>query len=79
MIKSVTANEEKRIVTVVFKDGDVRMSKCSKEDDFDLEVGIALCVAAHMFGSKNLFKKFVDSQKKKSKVKAQKKQTKEAK
>lgn len=51
-IRSITVNKEKKIVTVVFKDGDVRMSKCCKEDKFDVSVGVALAVSYRFFGSK---------------------------
>ena len=67
MIKSVTINEDKKIITVVFKDGDVQMSKCDDKDTFDVGIGISLACTAHLFGSKNKFKKFVEVQKKKSK------------
>lgn len=58
--KSITVNEKKRIVTVVFNDGDVRMSKCSKSDHFDVSVGAALCVAQHLFGSKTNYHKKIE-------------------
>lgn len=59
-IKSITVNKEKRIVTCVFMDNDVRMSKCSSEDEFDVYVGVALCIAQHTYRSKTKFKKAVD-------------------
>lgn len=58
-IKSITVNQKKRIITVVFKDGDVQMSKCSDKDVFDETVGVALCIASHFAGSKTKFKNFV--------------------
>ena len=60
LIRSVTVNETKRIITVVFNDGDVRMEHCSKEDHFDPKIGIALCVVHHMAGSKNKYNKMVE-------------------
>ena len=59
LIKSITINETKKIVTVVFNDNDVQMSKCSEDDAFDPVVGVALCIAAHIGTSKTQFKKFV--------------------
>lgn len=59
MIKSVTVNEKKRATTVVFKDGDVQIARCSKNDEYDKTVGIAICIAAHLAGSKEKLKKFV--------------------
>lgn len=59
MIKSVTINEKKRATTVVFKDGDVQIARCSKNDEYDKTVGISICIAAHLAGSKEKLKKFV--------------------
>ena len=59
MIKSVTINEKKRATTVVFKNGDVQIARCSKNDEYDKTVGIAICIAAHLAGSKEKLKKFV--------------------
>ena len=59
MIKSVTINEKKKVTTVVFTDGDVQMAKCSKNDEYDKTVGISICIAAHLAGSKEKLKKFV--------------------
>ena len=61
MIKSITINKNKSIITTVFNDGDVRMSKCSEHDNFDVYVGVAMCIAAHYAGSKTKFKKLIDS------------------
>ena len=60
LIRSITVNEKKKVTTVVFKDGDVQMSKCSEHDQFDKNVGVALCIAAHLSGSKTKFKEFVN-------------------
>jgi len=56
---SITINEKERIVTVVFEDGTVRMSRCSKEDHFDPVIGVAMCIAARKLGSRTKLKKFV--------------------
>ena len=60
-IKSITVNKEKQIVTVVFADGGVEMIKCCKEDkkNFDVNIGVALAIAKHLYGSKNRFHKEV--------------------
>ena len=60
LVRSITVNEQKKIVTVVFQGGDVRMQKCSAKDEFDPYIGVALCVAQHTFGSKTKFKKQVN-------------------
>ena len=59
IIRSVTINEKKKIVTVVFNHGEVYMSKCSKLDEFDPQIGIAICICSYYAGSKSAFKKFV--------------------
>ena len=60
-IKSITVNKEKQIVTVVFADGGVEMTKCCEEDkkNFDVNIGVALAIAKHLYGSKNRFHKEV--------------------
>lgn len=58
-ISSVTVNETKRIVTVVFKDGDVQIVHCNEEDNFDVEIGIALAIAHRFCGSIGKFHKEV--------------------
>ena len=56
-VKSVTVNESKKVVTVAFKSGVIRMAKCSEKDEFDPEIGFALCLAYLFYGSKTRFKK----------------------
>lgn len=60
-ISSITVNENMKIVTVVFEDGDVQMSKCTEDDKFDINVGVAMCIAYHLYGSKSKFHKEVES------------------
>lgn len=59
-IASILVNEGKRVVTVTFADGDVRMSKCSEKDEFDVKVGAALCILYHMFGSSTKASKVIE-------------------
>ena len=59
-ILSITVNEPKKIVTVVFGDNDVQMAACTKDDKFDVNVGVALCIAYHIYGTKNAFHKEVE-------------------
>ena len=58
-IKSIFINPEKKIVTVVFNDGEYELVKCHKDDELDPVIGTALGIARHIFGSNNQFKKFV--------------------
>ena len=59
-IASILVNESKRVITVTFADGDVKMSKCSEKDEFDVKVGVALCVLYHMFGSNTKASKVIE-------------------
>lgn len=60
LIRSITVNKRKRLITVVFRDGCVEIIKCHKEDHFDVNVGVALAIAKHLYGSKNKFHKEVE-------------------
>lgn len=59
LIQTVHVNEDKKIVVVVFKDGDRQIVKCSKDDEFDVEVGFSLAFTRHMFKSKTQVRKFI--------------------
>lgn len=65
-----TKGKEK--VIVLFKDGSKVIKEMNSEDNFDLNVGVALCIADYLFGSKTQFHKEVQSKlvvgKKKEKV-----------
>lgn len=61
LIHSVTLNDKKKITTVVFTDGDVKMVKCGENDAYSPEMGIVYCMALKYSGlSKTQFKKMVD-------------------
>ena len=59
-IKSILANKQKRVLTVVFGDGTTELVHWSKEDAFDARVGTALAISRHIYGSNNAFRKVVD-------------------
>lgn len=56
-IKTVYVNKEKKTVAVKFVDGTTQKVSCSPEDTFDIQNGIALCIAAKAYGSKTQLKK----------------------
>ncbi len=58
-MRSILINEEKRVVTVVFHNGDVRIVKCAPGDDFDPEIGVCLAIARHKLGSKSQVRKVI--------------------
>lgn len=57
-IKHVVEGEKGgcRLVTVVFEDGTRETVKCVDGDDYDVNVGAALCVAYKAFGSRTAFR-----------------------
>ena len=59
-IKSILVNEKKRVTTVVFDNGDIQIATCSPEDEFDVSVGVAICISGYLAGSKRNFKEFVN-------------------
>lgn len=62
-IKSLTVNKEKHLTTVVFDSvnygKNVFLAKANEKDDYDVSVGVALCIAYRLFGSKTKFHKFI--------------------
>lgn len=59
IIRSITVNEKEKIIAVVFRDGGVEVIRCREEDDFDVNIGVALAIAQHLYGSKTRFHKEV--------------------
>lgn len=60
-IKSIQIFEEKKIVTVVFADNKIKVVRCAEGDNFDPNIGVALAIAEHLYGSKTKFRKFVNA------------------
>lgn len=58
-IKAVYSNEPKRTVTVVFKDNTRETVKCCENDNFDVNIGVALAFMQHLCDSKTQFHKMV--------------------
>lgn len=59
VIRNIYVNESEKVIVVVFKDGEKQIVKCSPDDEFDIEVGVALAIARYCFGSKTQFRKFI--------------------
>ena len=55
-IKDIFYNEEKKVVIVKFGDGKKVFTHFHKGDEFDLLVGISLCVTKHIYRTKELLK-----------------------
>lgn len=66
-IKTIYYNEKKGTTIVVFKDGTKIIKHTIEDDNFDLNVGVALCLAEYIFGSKNQFHKKIKEAKRKDK------------
>lgn len=58
-IKSVTFDDNKKIVTVVLKDGRVGVSRCNSTDEYDQSVGFCIAYTNATFGSRNQVTKLV--------------------
>jgi hypothetical protein len=59
-IKSVFFNEVKKTTTVVFNDHTSVIVKCTDNDRFDPEVGLAMALTKKLVGSRSKFQKLVD-------------------
>ena len=55
-IKDIFYNEEKKVVIVKFGDGKKVITHCHEGDEFDLLVGISLCVTKHIYRTRGLLK-----------------------
>lgn len=58
-IKTIYVDEIKKTVVVKFRDGTIQKSKCAEGDEFDVEVGVAICIAMKQFRSKTEFRNLV--------------------
>ena len=55
-IKDIFYNEERKVVIVKFGDGKKVVTHCHEGDEFDLSVGISLCVTKHIYRISELLK-----------------------
>ena len=55
-IKDIFYNEKKKVVIVKFGDGKKVVTHCHEGDEFDLLVGISLCVTKHIYRIGELLK-----------------------
>lgn len=59
-IKHVLFNETKKVTTVIFADGSRVTSKAIPEDEFDPEIGFAMCIMKKMYGNRIRFQKQIE-------------------
>ena len=60
---------DKHVVCVVFDDGSHVIKECLPEDTYDLNIGVALCLAEKLIGSTTQFHKLVKNKLAQKKVK----------
>lgn len=58
-VKRIFVDEQEKIVVVKFYDDTIEKVKCSNEDDFDVQVGVAIAIARHIFGSHSCYYKHI--------------------
>lgn len=58
--KKADSAEEKRVVTVVFKDGCIEMLMLGMNEPYDVHTAVAYAIAQKAFGSKTQYRKAVD-------------------
>jgi hypothetical protein len=56
-IKDVIVNN--KIVKVIFWDGTSETATCAPEDNFDLEMGITICIMKHIYGGSGAYSKAI--------------------
>ena len=59
-VKYVLFNETKKVTTVLFVDGTRVTSKAMPNDEFDPEVGFAMCIMKKMYGNRSKFQKQIE-------------------
>lgn len=62
LVRSVQINEKKRVVTIVWFDGNVTMAKCGPHEEFDPEKGIAIAFMKRWFASTTKMNKWLKEQ-----------------
>ena len=58
-VKCIYIDKEARVTVVLFQDGTKQIVKCSPNDEFDAEVGVALAIARQLIGKKSKLKELV--------------------
>lgn len=69
LVKYVDINEKKRIVTIVWRDGQITQGKCCEGDTFDPEKGIAIAWMKRPFSSTASMKRWMNKEILKSNIK----------
>ena len=58
-IEKIYVNIDKRLVIVKWVDGSSTKVKCQPDDDFSVDIGVALAYCYKFFGSKTKFRKTI--------------------
>lgn len=59
LVRKVIFNKQKGATTVLWNDGTVTVVKCSEEDEWDEEKGIAVCFMKKMYENRGCFNEFL--------------------
>lgn len=59
LVDNVLYDTDKKVVIVFFKDGTKIVKHCHDEDEFDVNVGVALAIVKRIFGNTTNFRKMV--------------------
>lgn len=60
LVKNITFNTVKGITTVIFDDDTKVMTKTTEGEEFDPEIGLAMCIAKKLYGSRTNFMRVVN-------------------
>lgn len=58
-VKQVIVQPDKKVVVVIFENGDKSIAKCGKDDTFSIENGVAIAISKYVLGSGSEFKRLV--------------------
>jgi len=73
-VKNIFFNVEKKTTTVLWEDGTKNIVKCTDNEEFLTENGVAMAFMNKIFGSRNAFKKVVSRGKFQGEIKDKKKE-----
>jgi len=58
--KQIIAREDSKTTVLIWEDNSKTLVRCSEDEDFVLEFGVAMAIVKKIFGSRNGFMKFIN-------------------
>ena len=58
-VKQVIVQPDKKVIVVIFMNGDKSIVKCGKDDTFSVENGVAIAISKYVLGSGSELKRLV--------------------